>query len=641
MHPLLGKALYGGLFVLVLPLALVLWAAASAPNVRLPSIQSIPLGVCAVGLGAMLAIAGMVSLRVYGGGLPMNPFPPPRYVARGAYRFVGDPIYLGFGVLCVGCAVTVGSSSGLWLVSPVVILATVALVLGYERIDLRQRFGTDLPQPLLRLPPDEGGRPTAADRISVYALVLLPWALLYEWLAALGVPPDAVSALLPFERDWPVLAWTESLYASTYAWVALAPLVAGSRRDLREFALRGTLATLLMPILFVTLPLVSPPRPFSGGGALGDLLRLERALDTPANSFPSYHVVWMVLATAVYVRRMPRARAAWWLLAVAVSASAVTTGMHGIVDVVAGWAFAGVLMRHRAIWEALRRLTERVANSWREWRWGPVRVINHGIYAAIGAGLGALVAGSLAGPHHLGSVLLVAVSALVVSALWAQIVEGSPSLLRPYGFYGGLLGGILGTLLAGLLLGTDPWLLLAAFSVAAPWTQAFGRIRCLVQGCCHGREAPPAIGIAYRHPRSRVCRLSRFEGVPVHPTPLYSILWNAVTAAMIARLWVVGAPLSVVAGAYFILSGLGRFVEEAYRGEPQTRAVAGLRLYQWLALASVLGGAAMTCARSAPAPEGVYLDGALALASLGFGAVTWFALGVDFPDSNRRFARLV
>ena len=197
MHPLLGKALYGGLFVLVLPLALVLWAAASAPNVRLPSIQSIPLGVCAVGLGAMLAIAGMVSLRVYGGGLPMNPFPPPRYVARGAYRFVGDPIYLGFGVLCVGCAVTVGSSSGLWLVSPVVILATVALVLGYERIDLRQRFGTDLPQPLLRLPPDEGGRPTAADRISVYALVLLPWALLYEWLAALGVPPDAVSALLP------------------------------------------------------------------------------------------------------------------------------------------------------------------------------------------------------------------------------------------------------------------------------------------------------------------------------------------------------------------------------------------------------------------------------------------------------------
>ena len=137
-----------------------------------------------------------------------------------------------------------GSSSGLWLVSPVVILATVALVLGYERIDLRQRFGTDL-RAAPRLPPDEGGRPTAADRISVYALVLLPWALLYEWLAALGVPPDAVSALLPFERDWPVLAWTESLYASTYAWVALAPLVAGSTGGLREFALRGTLATLL------------------------------------------------------------------------------------------------------------------------------------------------------------------------------------------------------------------------------------------------------------------------------------------------------------------------------------------------------------------------------------------------------------
>jgi len=25
----------------------------------------------------------------------------------------------------------------------------------------------------------------------------------------------------------------------------------------------------------------------------------------------------------------------------------------------------------------------------------------------------------------------------------------------------------------------------------------------------------------------------------------------------------------------------------------------------------------------------------------GSGVITWFALGVDFPDSNRRFARLV
>jgi hypothetical protein len=33
---------------------------------------------------------------------------------------------------------------------------------------------------------------------------------------------------------------------------------------------------------------------------------------------------------------------------------------------------------------------------------------------------------------------------------------------------------------------------------------------------------------------------------------------------------------------YLILSGVLRFMEEAYRGEPQTRRLAGLPIYQWL-----------------------------------------------------------
>jgi prolipoprotein diacylglyceryltransferase/protein-S-isoprenylcysteine O-methyltransferase Ste14 len=641
MHPLLGKALYGSLFVGVLPLALVLWAAASAPNVMLPPVRSVPLGAAAAGCGASLVAWGMASLTVHGGGLPMNAYPPPRFVARGIYRLVGHPIYLGFCLLCIGCSIARGSAGGLWLVSPVVVLASVALVLGHERIDLRRRFGEHLPRPLLSIPLDEDVPPSPSDRAGVYVLVLGPWLLLYEWLAALGVPSDAVVAYLPFERGWPVLAWTESLYASTYAWVALAPLVAGSRRVLREFAIRGGIATLLMPLLFVTLPLVSPPRPFGGGGAFGELLLLERSLDTPANAFPSYHVVWIVLAMTVYARRMPGARAAWWLVGGAVSVSAITTGMHAIVDVVAGWGVAGAVVRYRAIWESLRRWSERICNSWREWQWGPVRVINHGVYAGIGSFLALLVVGSLVGEHALGSILLVALSSLVVSALWAQIVEGSPSLLRPYGFYGGVLGGLAGCVLARLLFGTDAWLLIAAFAVSGPWVQSFGRVRCLVQGCCHGRKAPASIGIVYRHPRSRVCRLSDLGGVPVHPTPLYSILCNAAIAPLLARLWLGAAPLSLIGGAYLILTGLGRFVEEAYRGEPQTRVLRGLRLYQWIAIASAVGGAAMTCVPSAPAPAGLHLSGPIVLSSLGFGLATWFALGVDFPRSNRRFARLV
>jgi hypothetical protein len=113
------------------------------------------------------------------------------------------------------------------------------------------------------------------------------------------------------------------------------------------------------------------------------------------------------------------------------------------------------------------------------------------------------------------------------------------------------------------------------------------------------------------------------------------------TGAILVRLWVLGAPLPFIAGGYLILAGLGRFVEEHYRGEPQTAVVAGLRLYQWLGIAFVAGGAAMTAVVGSPAPPPEALGpeawGALAVVLL----VTYGAFGVDLPGSNRRFSRLV
>ena len=87
----------------------------------------------------------------------------------------------------------------------------------------------------------------------------------------------------------------------------------------------------------------------------------------------------------------------------------------------------------------------------------------------------------------------------------------------------------------------------------------------------------------------------------------------------------------MIGGLYLILGGLARFVEEAYRGEPQTPIRAGLRIYQWMALGSVVAGAVITAVgRSAPAPEAEFNASSL-LVALGFGVVTWVALGVDFP----------
>jgi membrane-associated phospholipid phosphatase len=583
-------------------------------------------------------LAGMAALWWYGGGLPMNAYPPPHLVTRGIYGFLAHPIYVGFSMLVAGAAVALRSGSGFWLVSPVVMLGCAALVLGYERDDFIRRFGR-LPRPLIRLAANAPTAPSVSERISFYLLVLIPWLILYETVRTLGAAPDARIAYLPFEARLPVLEWTEIFYFSVYPLACVAPLVAGSRRDLRRFSIRGLVAMALVYPLYLAVPLIAPARPFTPHGPLGALRVWERVIDHGATeAFPSFHVIWALLAAEVFAGRMPRLKWLWRGWAVLVSASCVTTGAHALVDVVAGFVVAALVAWGAELWEWLRRATERIANSWREWQWDGVRAINHGAYAGLGSFLALAIVGELVGPGHDAAVLLTAVSSLIGAALWAQYIEGSPRLLRPYGYYGGVIGCVIGALAAPLA-GTSTWLLLAAYSAAGPWVQSLGRLRCLVQGCCHGRPAPEEIGIRYRHPRSRVCRLSEWKDVPLHPTPLYSILWNGYVALAMLRLWSLHASLSLIAGLYLILTGLGRFVEEAYRGEPQTPVYGGLRLYQWVAIATVIAGALVTAAHAAPPPALQFRWEPLVPAAA-FGLLTTFGLGVDFPNSNRRFARL-
>ena len=632
----LGRWLYGAGFALLLPIGLAAWAAATAGIIPLPRVQSASLGLPLAGAGAAVLLLGMLHLWIHGGGLPMNAYPPPRYVGLGIYRLLPHPIYIGFVMLCVGISITVGSASGLWLVSPTVALGCAALVLGYERHDLAERFG----RPPRRLLPEAGDAPPSSpERLACYFFVFLPWLALYEAVIALGLPPDATAAQFAFERRLPVVEWSEAFYLSAYLVTALAPLFARTRSDLRAFSVRGLLAMVVAFPLYVTLPLAAPQRPFTPHTALGHLLCWERTLDNAAGAFPSFHVIWAVLAAEVFAGRWPRLVWICRAWATLVAVSCVSTGQHPIADMAGGLVTVGLVARGPALWQAIRGQSERIANSWREWRIGPARVINHGFYAGAGAFLALWIAETLAGPGRQAPILLAALAAVVGAALWAQYIEGSPQLLRPFGFYGGLLGGTLGALLAPLFR-TSPWLVLAAFSAGGPWAQAIGRLRCLVQGCCHGRPAPEPIGIRYIHPRSRVCRMTNWADVPLHPTPVYSILWNIFVALVITRCWLLHAPLHLIAGLYFILNGLGRFVEEAWRGEPQTPVFARLRLYQWAAMGSVFAGVLMTAlGTSEPAPV-AHFDWVALVFAAAFGLLVCCAMGVDFPESSRRFSRL-
>ena len=149
--------------------------------------------------------------------------------------------------------------------------------------------------------------------------------------------------------------------------------------------------------LYLAVPLIAPPRAFATTGPLAEWLRLERSMDGAAAAFPSYHVIWAFLAAEALGRSAWQKRV-WRTWAVLVSVSCVTTGMHAMVDVIAGVVVSFAIIRFDSVWSFLRNSSEIIANSWKEWRLGSARVINHGAYAAGSVFIGIWVIDTLLGP---------------------------------------------------------------------------------------------------------------------------------------------------------------------------------------------------------------------------------------------------
>ena len=639
----IGRVLYALAFTVALPAALVLWARALESRFDLPVHQSIMGGIALTGLGALIWLSGVVQIVRRGDGLPMNAFPPARFVTSGIYRIVAHPIYVGWVLACAGVSWTAGSAPGLWIVTPVVALACAALVFGLERPDVRRRFGAEASafKPWLSLPPDDPSPPTRSDRLAFVCVVLVPWLLAYSAVKALGVPADAIDIRFDAEKTWPVWLWTVPIYGSAYVVVPLAAFLVPTRAALRRLAEQGLVATAVISLVYLSVPIIAPFRSFDQSSTLGWLLALDqRYAAPPVAAWPAFHVVWAAFVAGALAARSRPWAVAGWIWAAAVAASCVTTGMHAAADVPAAAVFVLLLWRPVRAWRVLLDAAERLANSWRSWRVGPLRIISHGVYPGAAAAAGIAGMGALAGPAALPGLLVIASCSLIGAGLWAQWADGATRIQRPFGYYGAIIGAAIGAAIAAGT-GQSAALLLAATAAMSPWIQAIGRLRCLVQGCCHGAPVDPRFGIRVWNTHSRVVSLAHLSGQSIHATQVYSIVSNVAIGILLLRLWQIHAPLWFISGAYLILAGLARFVEEGYRGEPQTKRWLGLPMYQHLAVLTVFAGLSLTFLSGAPAPPPSPLfDSSRLMAALATGGVYWFAMGVDFPDSRRRFARL-
>ena len=617
----INKLLYAIVFLIIIPSILLLWAKYTEDLIIFPAMESTIAGYIFIIFGALLMVWAMYALKKYGKGLPMNAYPPPIYVSNGPYHLVRHPIYWGFGILLAGYFILTKSASGLWLVTPITILAMVALVMGYEAIDLKKRFPNEPRATILDLPAETKEQAGIRDRLVSLFWVAAPLFLanfiiahlVGDWSAILG---KQSVLLINIENQYLPLLSVLFIFA--------IPFLIKTKNLLRTWVITSIIAVCISTftaLLYPGLEILYLPfqHHFVYFTPLFLIILGIRSIFKQSNQLG---VLFSIIAIVLMSIQLPFSRSA-------------------VLHVSSSIMIFLLADNYFNIWIFLRKGAEKIANSWQEWIFGKIRVINHGFYVGFGTFLGILLAGILVGDSYAWGLLIFAFVVIVFSALWAQIIEGSEKLKRPYGYYGALVGIIFASLIV-LTMGYNVWVIIGVISVVMPWVQGIGRFRCLVNGCCHGSKvANPDIGIKYFSHRSRVCGISQLKGELLHPTPLYSMLWLFLIGFILLSLWYNNFSSPFIFGLYLILTGIGRFVEEAYRGEVQTPILKGLRLYQWTAILSVFIGIIMTL---------IDIDSAAILSNVGWetilsatigGLFTTFAMGIDFPYSNARFSRLV
>jgi protein-S-isoprenylcysteine O-methyltransferase Ste14 len=294
------------------------------------------------------------------------------------------------------------------------------------------------------------------------------------------------------------------------------------------------------------------------------------------------------------------------------------------------------------VWNGMKRFSEWIANSRHDWLFfgDQFRIINHSVFSGVAGVVGAGIFGYVIG--NTDAVLLLTLCVILGAAGFAQFRWGSKSLLRPFGYWGAILGGLSGLIIAVMLFHVSLPRAAVAAILCATFTQAIGRLRCLSQGCCHGIVTREELGIRVWQSQSRVVMLSGLRGRYILPTQLYSMIFNLLLGLLLFSAWAghrLGA--SLIVGLYFVLTGIERFTEDAYRGERQTKLAKGLQENQWIAVCATVAGMIISVI---PFPPSANAPGRFSLALLGTalicGLIVAFAMSMDFPTSNVRFSRL-
>ncbi len=191
-----------------------------------------------------------------------------------------------------------------------------------------------------------------------------------------------------------------------------------------------------------------------------------------------------------------------------------------------------------------------------------------------------------------------AVGGMLGAKLMYYIVEikniiANPRLLLDFanGFvvYGGIIGGSIACFIYAKVKKLDvlKWFDLIIPQIAI--AQGFGRIGCLMAGCCYGRETTSACHIVFTH--------SHFapNNVWLYPTQIMSAAGNFLNFLLLVfvidRLF--KNRRGIVTSFFLIFYSIGRFVIEIFRGDLERGFVGSLSTSQFISIFILAAGIAM------------------------------------------------
>lgn len=150
--------------------------------------------------------------------------------------------------------------------------------------------------------------------------------------------------------------------------------------------------------------------------------------------------------------------------------------------------------------------------------------------------------------------------------------------------YGGIIGGIVAGYVFARVKKMDFWKYFDLVVPSIALAQGFGRVGCLLAGCCYGAETASPIGMVFHE--------SQFapNGIPLVPTQVISSGLNFLHFFILITFAKHKKADGQVAALYLVFYSIGRFILEFYRGDLIRGSVGQLSTSQFISIFVCVAG---------------------------------------------------